>query len=124
MRRGDPIPPISVYRIGEVHFVRDGHHRVSVARALGLRDLDAFVTEVVTRVGADRALRLADLPSKDYARLFSERVPLPPEARERIRLADPYHLARLAEGVEPWGSRTIQDRAQVLERPPVAPAAS
>src|SRR5205085_9798242 len=97
MRRGDPLPPISVYRIGEVHFVRDGHHRVSVARALGLRDLDAFVTEVTTRVGADRALRLADLPSKDYERLFSERVPLPVEARERIRLGDPYDFARSEE---------------------------
>src|SRR3954468_9812497 len=53
MRRGDPLPPISVYRIGDVHFVRDGHHRVSVARSLGLRDIDAFVTEVLTRIGAD-----------------------------------------------------------------------
>jgi hypothetical protein len=35
MRRGDPLPAIDVYRVGEVHFVRDGHHRVSVARALG-----------------------------------------------------------------------------------------
>ena len=120
MRRGDPLPPISVYRIGEVHFVRDGHHRVSVARALGLRDLDAFVTEVTTRVGADRALRLADLPSKDYERLFSERVPLAPEARSRIQFSDPYDYARLAEGVEAWGFRAIQDRAELLDRRTVA----
>jgi hypothetical protein len=120
MRRGDPLPPISVYRIGEVHFVKDGHHRVSVARALGLRDIDAFVTEVVTEVGADRALRLSDLPSKDYERLFHERVPLPAEARERIRLGDPYDYARLAEGVEAWGFRVIQDRAELLDRRAVA----
>src|SRR3954463_12275280 len=119
-RRGDPLPPISVYRIGEVHFVRDGHHRVSVARSLGLRDIDAFVTEVLTRIGADRALRLADLPSKDYERLFSERVPLPDEARERIRLTDPYDYARLAEGVEAWGFRMLQDRAELLDRGAVA----
>ena len=48
MRRGDPLPPISVYRIGEVHFVRDGHHRVSVARALGHETIDAYVTEILT----------------------------------------------------------------------------
>src|SRR6059058_541075 len=120
MRRGDPLPPISVYRIGEVHFVRDGHHRVSVARALGLRDIDAYVTEVVTRVGADRALRLDDLPSKDYERLFFERVPLPADARERIRLTDPYDYARLAEGVEAWGFRLLQDRAELLDRGAVA----
>ena len=32
-RRGESMPPISVYRIGDMHFVEDGHHRVSVARA-------------------------------------------------------------------------------------------
>jgi len=51
-RRGESLPPISVYRIGDVHFVRDGHHRVSVARALGADDIDADVTELVT--GAPR----------------------------------------------------------------------
>jgi hypothetical protein len=120
MHRGDPLPPISVYRVGDVHFVKDGHHRVSVARSLGLRDLDAFVTEVLTSVGADRALRLDDLPSKDYERLFSERVPLPGEKRERIALTDPYDYARLAEGVEAWGFRMLQDRAEILDRRRVA----
>jgi hypothetical protein len=33
-RRGEIIPPIDVYRIGDLHFVQDGHHRVSVAHAL------------------------------------------------------------------------------------------
>ena len=42
--------------VGESYFVRDGHHRVSVARALGRTDIDAYVTEVTTRVGADRAI--------------------------------------------------------------------
>ena len=36
-RRGESMPPIDVYRVGDLHFVRDGHHRVSVARAQGLR---------------------------------------------------------------------------------------
>ena len=45
-RRGEAFPPISVYRIGELHFVRDGHHRVSVARSLGRTDIDAYVTLV------------------------------------------------------------------------------
>src|SRR4051794_11284900 len=120
MHRGDPLPPISVYRVGDVHFVKDGHHRVSVARSLGLHDLDAFVTEVLTRVGADRALRLDDLPSKDYERLFTERVPLAPDARARISLSAPYDYARLAEGVEAWGFRMLQDRAELLDRRRVA----
>jgi hypothetical protein len=45
-RRGAPLPPISVYRIGDQHFVGDGHHRVSVARALGMAAIDAEVTEL------------------------------------------------------------------------------
>jgi hypothetical protein len=45
-RRGQDMPPISVYRVGDLHFVRDGHHRVSVARAQGREDIDAYVTEV------------------------------------------------------------------------------
>jgi len=40
-QRGAQLPPISVYRVGNEHFVRDGHHRVSVARALGVTAIDA-----------------------------------------------------------------------------------
>jgi hypothetical protein len=45
-RRGRNLPPISVYRLGECHYVDDGHHRVSVARALGMAAIDAEVTEL------------------------------------------------------------------------------
>lgn len=48
-RRGESIPPIDVFRVGDLHFVRDGHHRVSVAHALGLHTIEATVTEVLTR---------------------------------------------------------------------------
>jgi hypothetical protein len=45
-RRGTALPPISVYRIGDAHYVRDGHHRVSVLRAIGAVHVDAEVTEL------------------------------------------------------------------------------
>src|ERR687893_2703027 len=45
MRRGESVPPVDLYRVGEVHFVRDGHHRVSVARALGRRETEADAYE-------------------------------------------------------------------------------
>lgn len=120
VRRGEPIPPISLYRIGEVHFVRDGHHRVSVARALGRTTIDAYVVEVFTRVGADRSLTLADLPLKSHERLFHERVPLPAAARARIVLSDPWAYGALAEGVEAWAFRLAQDRAEFFDRPTAA----
>jgi hypothetical protein len=43
-RRGIPLPPISVVRHEDGHYVVDGRHRVSVARALGHRDISAWVT--------------------------------------------------------------------------------
>ncbi|MGD2147795.1 MAG: universal stress protein [Anaerolineae bacterium] len=44
------VPPIEVYGVGDAYFVRDGNHRVSVARQLGATHIQAFVTEVATRV--------------------------------------------------------------------------
>ncbi len=42
--------PIEVYQIGDAYFVRDGNHRVSVARQLGSKTISAHVTEIKTRV--------------------------------------------------------------------------
>jgi hypothetical protein len=116
MRRGEALPPISAYRVGEIHFVRDGHHRVSVARALGRDWIDACVVEVVTRIGAERSLLISDLPLKSHERLFHERVPLPAPARARIALTDPWRYGELADGVEAWAFRTMQDRAKFIKR--------
>jgi hypothetical protein len=42
--QGATLPPVALIQIGGVYFVRDGHHRVSVARALGQEYVDAEVT--------------------------------------------------------------------------------
>src|SRR5947209_4659622 len=120
MRRGEPMPPIDLVKVGQIYFVRDGHHRVSVARALGLTDLDAYVTEVLTRVDADGAIKLTDLPLKSHERIFFERVPLPLEARTEIAVSDPWHYAVLAEGVEAWGFRAMQEHGELFDRAEVA----
>jgi hypothetical protein len=44
VRRGDALPPIAVRKRPEGYYVIDGRHRVSVARATGQRDIDAWVT--------------------------------------------------------------------------------
>ncbi len=116
MRRGEAMPPVELVRIGQIYFVRDGHHRVSVARALGHTDIDALVTEVVTRVGAERAITVDELPVKSHERVFFERVPLPDNARAEIKLTDPWDYGRLAEAVEAWGFRTSQDRGEPINR--------
>jgi nucleotide-binding universal stress UspA family protein len=47
---GVGLPPIEVYQIGQAYFVLDGNHRVSAARRLDLTHIQAYVTEVHTRV--------------------------------------------------------------------------
>jgi hypothetical protein len=44
--RGETLPPGTLYEIGDLYFVLDGHHRVSVARYHGVEWIDAEVTEL------------------------------------------------------------------------------
>ena len=46
----DTMPPIDVYQIGEVFFVLDGNHRVSIARQNGETHIKAYVTEIESKV--------------------------------------------------------------------------
>jgi len=119
-RRGEALPPVSLYQVGELYFVRDGHHRVSVAKSLGRVDIDAYVTEVNTRLRLGRDLRVSELPLKDHERLFRERVPLDPARRSRIALSDPWDFGFLAEMVEAWGFRMMQERGSFADRAEVA----
>jgi hypothetical protein len=43
-RRGDALPPVVLRARPDGYYVVDGRHRVSVARALGLSDIDGMVT--------------------------------------------------------------------------------
>jgi hypothetical protein len=119
-RRGEAIPPIDVYRVGELHFVRDGHHRVSVAHALGLRAIEAYVTEVTTRIDATGISRRGDLITKDLRRVFLDRVPLPGPALATILVTTAWSYAELSEEVEAWGFRLMQQEARFLDRETVA----
>jgi hypothetical protein len=119
-RRGAAMPPISVKRVGGLHFVDDGHHRVSVARSRGRSSIDAYVTEVVTRLEPGETLTIGDLPLKSHERLFLERVPLSSEQAARIRLKDPWAYAELAEGVEAWGFRLFAEQGRMMDRRAVA----
>jgi hypothetical protein len=46
--RGEELPPVSLYKIGDSYFVDDGNHRVSVARYQGVEMIDAEVVELLT----------------------------------------------------------------------------
>jgi hypothetical protein len=62
------LPPIEVFQVGDVYFVKDGNHRVSVARGMGATGIQAHVTEVQSPVPLDAGATSEDLIIKaDYA---------------------------------------------------------
>jgi hypothetical protein len=82
-KAGKSLPPVSLIQVGDVYFVRDGHHRISVARALGQCDVEAQVT--VWQVSGA-------LPSET-------RVPAAAPKRQGHRLEVQRLYERLKEGV-------------------------
>ncbi len=69
-------PPIEVYKIGEVFFVLDGNHRVSVARQLEAGSIEAYVTEVRTKVNITPDTDLDELIIKAEQTNFLEQTKL------------------------------------------------
>jgi hypothetical protein len=55
------LPPVVLYKVGQVYFVVDGHHRVSVAREQGQEYIDAEVRECYTRVNITADIKPEDL---------------------------------------------------------------
>ena len=119
-RRGEPIPPIDVYRIGDMHFVIDGHHRVSIAMATGAKTIEGYVTEVLTQLPPTGIRGRRDLLVKSYERIFRARVPLPAADLAKITVTDPWSYAKLGEMVEAWGCRCMQDKGRFLNRAEIA----
>lgn len=70
------LPPIEVYQIGEVYFVSDGNHRVSVARQLGSKEIQAYVNKVQTRVSLTKDVQPEDLIIKSEYIEFLEHTNL------------------------------------------------
>lgn len=103
--RGVEMPPIDLVLLGEMYFVRDGHHRVSVARAFSWPTIRARVQRICTVAYAMGCLTHGNLPSKAAERLFLERVPLPDPVRIELWLDNPTDWMRLADAAEAWGFR-------------------
>ena len=95
------VPPIEVYKVSDAYFVRDGNHRVSVARELGADHIQAYVTEVETRVPLTPDVEPDDLIIKaEYAEfLHQTRLDqVRPEADLRVTVPGQYQI--LEEHIE------------------------
>jgi hypothetical protein len=94
------LPPVVLYKVGEVYFVVDGHHRVSVAREQGQEFIEAEVRECATRVNITSDIRPEDLEILGSKVDFLERTSLDnifPEAN--IKLTVPDGFTRMLEHI-------------------------
>lgn len=67
------LPPIEVFQVGSVYFVSDGNHRVSVARASGFKEIEAYVTRILADVDIQPGDSLAvALRKVEHARALAQ----------------------------------------------------
>ena len=67
------VPPVDLYKIGDIYFVHDGHHRISVARQLGITHVQAYVTEIRSKVPLSADMEPDDLILKaEYAEFLEQ----------------------------------------------------
>src|SRR5690606_38219672 len=91
------VPAIEVYKIGDVYFVRDGNHRVSVARHIGAKYIQAHVTDLPTSVSVTPDMTLEDLDAKAAYVQFLEETELSRMRphHQSIELSEPARYSEL-----------------------------
>lgn len=94
------LPPIDVYQVGEVYFVRDGNHRVSVAKANDLAEIEARVTEIAARVPLTPGLDIDEVIRKaEYSRFLEENGLCPTAPEASIEVTEPGRYEQLSEHI-------------------------
>ena len=119
-RTGEIIPPIDVYQVGDYYFVSDGHHRVSVARSMGLDLIEARVTAIDTFLAPVGIGARADLELKHWRRLMLQRVPFTGEARAAVAVDKPFDYGVIAETVEAWAARMMHAEGAYMDKATMA----
>jgi len=85
------LPPVVLYKVGQVYFVVDGHHRVSVAREQGQIYIEAEVRECSTRINITADIEPEDLEILEDKVHFLERTSLDsliPDANIKLTIPD------------------------------------
>lgn len=70
------LPPVELIKMGEIYFVKDGNHRVSVAREWEQEFIDAYVTEIIIPVPLTRDMDTDDLELQKELAVFLEQTQL------------------------------------------------
>ncbi|MDO8752877.1 MAG: hypothetical protein Q7J80_03200 [Anaerolineales bacterium] len=94
------LPPVVLYKVGDVYFVVDGHHRVSVAREQGQDFIDAEVRECASRVNITADIKPEDLEILGAKVYFLERTALDHiRPKANIKLTIPDGFERMLEHI-------------------------
>ncbi len=94
------LPPVLLYKVGQVYFVVDGHHRVSVAREQGQEFIEAEVRECASKVNITPDLKPEDLVILGEKVHFLERTRLDDlRPASRVRLTIPDGFDRMTEHI-------------------------
>ena len=85
------MPPIELYKIDDVYFVRDGNHRVSVARQMGQKSIEAHVTELPTPIDLEPGMSRTELDAAEaYANFLQvTRLKITRPHHQSIKLSEP-----------------------------------
>jgi len=91
------MPPIELYKVDDVYFVRDGNHRVSVARQLGQKSIEAHVTELPTPIDLEPGMSAEELDAAEaYARFLQvTRLNVTRPHHQSIKLSEPQRYVDL-----------------------------
>lgn len=133
------LPPIELYRVGDVYFVRDGNHRVSVARQLGAKTIQAHVTDLPTSIplrpgmteeelaSAEAYAAFLDVSRLDYLRPHHQPIMLSEPSRYNDLLGHLYlHMAvmkstlgkevTLAEAAADWYDNVYRPAVTLIRK--------
>lgn len=114
-------PPIVVFRVGEVYFVVDGHHRVAVAKQREIEYIDAEITELDSRWPLEADVDMADVIHREQYQIFMTESGLGdsrPGASFEFTRALGY--VELLDVVKVFGYHLMLDDQLILKREEVA----
>ena len=126
------VPPVSLYKIGDAYFVLDGNHRVSIAKEMGMETIEAYVTEVKSKVGLSSSFTLEELVEKAALADFLEETHIDqilpgidlslkhidnyPLLREHINVHQYYREISYAEAVADWYDKIYTPVVNEIEK--------
>lgn len=92
-------PPIELYQVGDAYFVVDGHHRVALAREMGLGAIEAHVWEFPTEVDVAPGDDVDQVVAKAARRNFQRATGLDDAALDALTPSSPAGFDRLLEHI-------------------------